>query len=204
MPDNQEPAKKIQIESAARQLFWKYGLKRVTVEEICRAAGVSKMTFYNYFRNKTDLARFIIDRLTEEGFDAYHAIMNRDISFAEKVEQTIELKMKQTENLSMEFFNDLHRHGPHELRQHLETRSRESSQLILKDYTEAQKRGDIRQDLNPAFILYFLNHISDMVDDPQLLALYETPQQLIYELTNFFFYGILPHQSGRLDGHDET
>lgn len=40
------------IETAA-QLFFKHGFKRVTVEEICRTAKVSKVTFYRYFAAKT-------------------------------------------------------------------------------------------------------------------------------------------------------
>jgi hypothetical protein len=31
-----------------------------------------------------------------------------------------------------------------------------------------------------------------MAKDEELAKLYETPQDLIMELTNFFFYGILP------------
>jgi len=37
-----------QIIDTSKKLFWKYGIKRVTIEEICREAGVSKMTFYKH------------------------------------------------------------------------------------------------------------------------------------------------------------
>ena len=49
MNDNGKPAKnkkKQSIIKASRDLFMRYGIKRVTVEEICETAGVSKMTFY--------------------------------------------------------------------------------------------------------------------------------------------------------------
>ena len=52
--------KQDQIIQAGRHLFWKYGMKRVSIEEICREAGVSKMTFYKYFANKTALALYIL------------------------------------------------------------------------------------------------------------------------------------------------
>jgi hypothetical protein len=32
----------------------------------------------------------------------------------------------------------------------------------------------------------------EMVEDGNLLSIYKTPNELIMELTNFFFYGILP------------
>jgi len=37
-----------------------------------------------------------------------------------------------------------------------------------------------------------MNHMFEMVKDTQLTSLYATPQDLIMELNNFFYYGILP------------
>ena len=45
------------ILDAAKSLFWKHGIRRVTIEEICEVAGVSKMTYYKYFSNKTAIAK---------------------------------------------------------------------------------------------------------------------------------------------------
>jgi AcrR family transcriptional regulator len=42
-------------------LFWKFGFKRVTIDEICKKAEVSKMTFYKYFTDKIDLAKKVFD-----------------------------------------------------------------------------------------------------------------------------------------------
>ena len=39
----------------------------MTVEEVCREAAVSKMTFYKYFQNKVELVRTIRDNWVEEG-----------------------------------------------------------------------------------------------------------------------------------------
>ena len=53
------------IMSTGKDLFWKYGMKRVTVEEICKEANVSKMTFYKYFGNKYELALAIIKSMVD-------------------------------------------------------------------------------------------------------------------------------------------
>ena len=67
---------------------------------------------------------------------------------------------------------------------------------LIADYYQAQKRGDIRSDLKPEFIIYLLNQMNVMLKDDQLIRLYETPQELIMELTNFFIYGLLPRDEG--------
>lgn len=47
--------KKARFYSAAGPLFERYGYRKTTVEEVCLAAGMSKRTFYELFRDKADL-----------------------------------------------------------------------------------------------------------------------------------------------------
>lgn len=189
-----------QIYSTARSLFWKFGLKRVSVEEICREAGVSKMTFYKHFKNKSELFIAVYNKVAEEALGKYHQIMNQNIPFTDKVKQTIQLKMEQTNEVSRELLDDLFKNGDTEIINYFVLKRNETIQMILNDYIKAQKNGDIRQDINPKFILYFLNHMFDMAADEKLIALYENTQDLIMELTSFFFYGIIPPQKETQDG----
>ncbi len=48
-------SKKQKIFQAAEELFAKYGLKKVSIDEIVDRAGVAKGTFYLYYRNKEQL-----------------------------------------------------------------------------------------------------------------------------------------------------
>lgn len=184
--------KQVQIISTARILFWKYGLRRVTIEEICEEARVSKMTFYKFFKNKVELAKCILDRIEADATEKYENIMNRDIPFQEKVTETINLKMEQVDQLSSEFYADLHQRKIPELADHFNYLSNKNIQLIVKDYRQAQKKGEIRKDLKIEFILYQLKKLLEMANDPNLIKLYKTPKDLIMELTRFFFYGISP------------
>lgn len=188
LPGNQ---KYNQILTASKKLFWKYGIKRVSVEEICREAGVSKMTFYKHFKNKNDLVKKIIEYILGEAMVKYRKIMEQDIPFTEKARQSIALKMEQTEEMSNEFFEDYFLHGDPELSDYLNNKVAETISIIMKDYTRAQKKGEIRADVRLEFILYFLNHMTEMAKDEQLLALYKNPGDLVRELINFFFYGIM-------------
>jgi AcrR family transcriptional regulator len=177
---------------ASKKLFWKFGFKRVTIEEVCREANVSKMTFYKHFKNKIELIKYLIDHILDKAMKKYRNIMDSDIPFKEKVIKTLDLKMEQTMDMSNEFFNDYVRHADSEMIALLQQKRNEMMSSILNDYIEAQKMGDIRKDIKPEFILYFLNQIVEMIKDEQLEKMYDHPQDMIMEFTNFFFYGVLP------------
>ncbi|MCU0643130.1 MAG: TetR/AcrR family transcriptional regulator [bacterium] len=181
-----------QIYSIAKTMFMRHGFKRVSIEEICREASVSKMTFYKFFANKFDLLKFILEKITSETMAEYRDILKQNIPYAEKVTQMIQMKMKYADEISQEFFNDLYKNAEPELVEFWQQKTQEIMQLVLEDLKAAQVQGDVRAEIKPEFILYFLNHLFEMVKDDRLLQLYDSPQALISELTRFFFYGILP------------
>ena len=47
--------KRLKFFEAAEPLFIRFGYRKTTIEDICQAAGMSKRTFYDLFRDKGDL-----------------------------------------------------------------------------------------------------------------------------------------------------
>ncbi len=184
--------KYLQIKDTAKSLFWKHGIRRVTVEEICQEAGVSKMTFYRMFDNKIELAKHVLDEMADSSLQKYHEIMAQDIPFAEKVRQMVLLKLEGTEAISQELIMDIYKNEVTELIDFMAEKRKQGTEVILQFYAQGQNEGALRKDVKPEFILYFINQINNMATDEELLAMYDTPQHLIMELTNLFFYGISP------------
>lgn len=184
--------KREEILKTGKDLFWKFGFKRVTIEEICKEAGVSKMTYYKFFTNKMALVKTLLDEVLQAAMVKYEEIMNSDLPYPEKVVQLIELKREQTHTMSSEFFRDYVQSGDPELIAYLEKMSAENLQRFTDDFYKAQESGDIRKDLKVEFILAMMNRLVDWAQhDKHLLDLYEQPQDLAVEMTRFLFYGIL-------------
>ena len=177
----------------ARELFWKHGVKRVTIEEICNVSGVSKMTFYRFFPNKIELAKTILQGMFDDAMGDYRALMAEDIPFEEKVHRQLLLKFEGTKEISKELVRDIYSNQEWGLGAYMEARTEEALKVIMEDYAKAQRKGWIRKDLNLGFVLYIFHKMPEWIYDPQLLSAYESQQDLIMEIANFFFYGILPH-----------
>src|SRR4051794_889117 len=82
--------KEAQLLATAEDLFKRYGIKRVSVTEICAAAGVSKVTFYKFFPDKVALAKRVLDDLGDRNLARIDEIEARDVPFPEKVAALIE------------------------------------------------------------------------------------------------------------------
>lgn len=179
------------IIKTSRNLFLRHGIKRVTIEEICKKAGVSKMTFYKHFRNKLDLALYILDNIFEEGVNRYKRIMDQDVPYSEKAKEIIKLKIESTEDISKEMLKEFYDSSIPEVVELLKRITQENYKLLLDDMTAAQKKGEIRQDINLHFIMYMIGQMQEMAADDNLLRMYGSIQDLASEFINFFFYGIL-------------
>jgi len=182
--------KKNILMQTAKDLFWKHGFKKISVEEICVKAKVSKMSFYRFFNNKTELAKQILDAVITESYLHFKDIMNQKNCVADKMQQIVMMKKEGTKDISMEFLSDLYSNPHSELKDYMTARTQEVWRLLAEDFKKAQKEGWLRSDFKPEFLLAISFKMADLLNDKQLSSMYDTPQELIMEMTNLIAYGI--------------
>ncbi len=180
------------IFEAARTLFWKYGLKRVSIEEICKEAGVSKMTFYKHFSNKTDLAKRLLDAYFTEAATTYRSIMDSNKSWTVRVKEAIIFKLEGTRGISFELVSEMYKSGEPEILAFIQDWSNRSMAMIMEDFRSWQANGYVRTDLKPEFMLFMLGKMGEIATDEGLRNLYKDPEALVHEMINFLFYGLMP------------
>ena len=179
------------ILKTAKDLFWQHGLRKVSVEEICKKANVSKMTFYRNFKNKNEVARVVLEELSTQSRNDYQRIMkDENFNFSEKMAQLIELKHQSVKSMSNEFITDLYHPSFADIIAELEKHREKSIRLMKRDFRKAQREGFIRKDLKIDFIMYMFNDIGQKAHDENLLKIYKNSSELIMALTNFCIYGI--------------
>jgi len=182
-----------QLMTVARDLFWKHGLKRVSIEEICQKAGVSKMTFYRHFDNKLDLAKAVFEKVVEESVQQFKAIMADDSTTSEeKMEQMIRMKLEGTNDISKEFMQDFYNSPELGMVQYINEMTTKVWLEMINDFKQAQKNGWFRKDFKPEAFFIISQKLADIANDEQLQSLYNNPQEVIMELTRLLSYGIMP------------
>lgn len=180
------------ILDASKVLFWKHGYKRVTIDEICREAKTSKMTFYKYFPNKLEVARAVFDKVAEDGMIRFRVILTDNSAPSVKMKNILQLKLDGTNNISNDFLNDFYNNPELGLASHIEAKTKTLWQETLELFRGGQKEGWIRADMNVEFMFSYIQRSTSLLTDIELLKLFNSPQDLIMELANMFVYGISP------------
>jgi AcrR family transcriptional regulator len=185
--------KREQLLLSARELFWKFGFRRVTIEEICDRAIVSKMTFYKFFPDKISIAKAVFQQEVETGMTRLREIMNSPSGPSDKVKAMMAMKSEATNSISREFLNDFHSSEKIELVGFVHGLTERTWKDAIEDFRKAQAAGVFRKDFKPEFLFLLSQKIAESLNDANLLALYATPHDLLVEMSRFFCYGICPH-----------
>ncbi|MFO7669048.1 MAG: TetR/AcrR family transcriptional regulator [Bacteroidales bacterium] len=185
--------KRKQILAHGKELFWKFGFKRVSIEEICRAAGVSKMTFYKFFPNKLELAKTILDEILDESIQEVRRISDEHESTAKTLRKIMQMKSKGSRDISEEFIKDLYATPDTGLKTFIEEKTNSMFAEVARIYEKGKEDGWIRKDLNIPFFMTFTLKLIPIYSDDEILHFFESSQELIMEITNLFVYGVSPH-----------
>lgn len=177
---------------SAGALFLKYGLKRVSVEEICREAAVSKMTFYRHFRNKDEIAVKTLERFFNERLEKIEKILESPRPFEEKIRAVVDLKMEGLKNTNNELVKEVLNDRASVPGKFLGELQARQIQRVRELYIGFQKKGDIRKDIKIDLIMYLVENIWNAFSDEKLMERYGDKARLLEELFKAVYYGILP------------
>lgn len=85
--------KRESVLTAAKNLFAKYGYRRVSMDEIARESHVTKKTIYTYFKDKNELIKCVLMDEIDKMKNLADKIDEKDISFEDKIHEVITLQL---------------------------------------------------------------------------------------------------------------
>jgi len=124
------------------EIFMKFGIRSVSMDDIARELGISKKTLYHYFHSKADLITKIFESHEKESFHCFEDNAGSEVN---AIDELIEISIRINEDLKK--YNpsalfDLHKYYPDLIKPFFERRKN----AVLTFTTENLKRG-IRQGL---------------------------------------------------------
>jgi len=183
------PKKQQQLITAAKDLFCRHGLRRITIEEICRQAKISKMTFYKYFKDKGDIARSVLELLFNESFQQFHGIVAEGIPFPQKIEKMLMMITAQIHTAGSAFLEDLMQESS-PLHNYFLEMQKKTREMSIEFFKVAQESGQISSDIKMPFLLFMLDRLSDLLNHPELVGIMPDMEERTSELAVQLFHGL--------------
>ena len=184
--------KKEQLEFTATELFWKHGFKKVSIDEICKKANVSRKTFYTFYENKSALVILLMKKMTDEAFLESRKIIEGEGTFAEKVEKSLNLKLERNKNMSIEFVADFYNPDSTDILDCFNLIIKDSMSMLTEFLRKAQSTGEMNPDLNLNYVLWLMQKQIEFCSSPELMSMFPDVDTITKQLTQSLIYGILP------------
>lgn len=139
---------KEKILKGAEELFFRYGMKNITMDEIARTLGMSKKTIYQYFKDKDEMVHSLILHKLEEDRVLFTKTYQESANIVEEAFAIIKNMREILANVNPVVFHELHKYYPETWKAFEEFKNGFILENIERCLYKGQEQGLVRQDIN--------------------------------------------------------
>jgi len=150
-------------------LFIKYGIRSLSMDDLCREMGISKKTLYQYVENKTDLISKTLDFVVQ---DAVWAVEDATKEGYNAIDQL--LRVSQKVCTEMQHFNpsitfDMQKYYPELYRKFNHSKKEIIFKQIVENMRQGITEGLYRDDLPIDLVARLYGQKLEHINDPEFL-----------------------------------
>lgn len=180
-----------QIIEKVYELYRRYGIKSITMDDVASNLGISKKTLYKYVTDKDDLVGKVIDFEIEnikQDMNCKHDSKLNAIEELMQVSKLINHKLKQV-SLSTEY--DLKKYYPNHYQRLITARRERMYNNIVANIKKGKNEGLFRAELSEDVIgKLHVSRIENMIDNESSNLNEFTSSKFFYELFTYHIRGI--------------
>ena len=170
------------ILKTAGELFFKFGIRSVSIDDICKELHISKKTFYTVFKQKDELVVELLDAILHKKEKGYHVVIDQECNVLDMLVQNF----KKMHGLSIEkhlaFGYDLEKFYPELWHAHLVKMKELDQTYTAQMLQKGIEQGMYREDLNvEATSVFVSNVVPDTLKELMGLSM-NTAQRIDYIL----------------------
>jgi len=184
--------KDIFLKQVATELFYQRGWRLTSVAEICRAAGVSRVTFYKYFPTKQDLVKCIFEEQKNNMRWEFDRLLATEADLTTVIQQILTMQQESMATLySAAVLHDLNHDQDETLQAFFRQMAQEKYHYMHYFFSTLQKRKIIRDDFPVMLIDLFIQKIDEILNSTSLQSYYKGREQKLFkDVLQLFMCGI--------------
>jgi AcrR family transcriptional regulator len=177
----------------ARELFFRYGFSKVTMDEAADKLGMSKKTLYKHFPSKEDLLGAVAaDHIKECDDEVRVLCTKKGVGPLEKFRGLMDYCAAQYAKMSDSLVHDLRRSAPEIWKQVEESRREHIFTEFGALVKECRQKGIFRKDVDDKlFLLIYFEVVQKILHPETLSSLNQKPSQVFDTVVKVLFEGLL-------------
>jgi AcrR family transcriptional regulator len=143
---------KDKILKCAEELFMKYGVRSISMDDIARHLSVSKKTLYQHFADKEDIVTMTSQAHLERSTKEFESIKNAAKNAIEEL-ASISLCLKRNmQNINPSLLFDLQKYHPRAWSVWLNHKNKFIRESVVRNLKQGIEEGHFRPEINPEII----------------------------------------------------
>lgn len=140
---------KEKILNGADELFVKYGVRSISMDDIARHLSVSKKTLYQHFADKEDLVTQASEAHITSSKKQFENLSVKALNAIDELAKISILMRKEMANMNPTLFFDLKKYHPNAWAAWLNHKNNFLRESVVRNIKQGIKEGYFRSDINP-------------------------------------------------------
>ena len=173
------------------ELFFKYGVRSITMDDLASRLGVSKKTIYTHVENKADLIEKVMRLYIDEQQHACERIVSEEQNAIEQLNKTYHSNLDSMSNISHTLIFELKKYYGAIWQSVDAFKKNFLQESIYENILLGQEQGLFRKSLNARIIsIIYTNRIDMLVDGDLFPSSKFSFREVIQELYEYHIRGI--------------
>lgn len=144
----EEHDNKEKLLKGAEDLFLKYGVRSITMDDIARHLGISKKTIYQHFEDKDDIVALVLRTHMERQRQQFEEIALKSKNAVEEMVMLSVLLKESMRNVNASLLFELQKYHQRAWNTWLEFKKKDIHQSIIRNLKQGIDEGYFRNDIN--------------------------------------------------------
>lgn len=190
---------KEKIIAGAGELFTRYGVRSVSMDDIARQLSVSKKTIYQYFKDKDEIVTMAMHAHMEREKQEYEEIASCSHNALEELSKVCSCMRKDFKDMNPSLLFDLQKYHPDAWNVWLQFKNEHIKNQIVRNLKRGVEEGYFRKEIDPEFLAILRVEQVQLIFDNQIFPadLFNLKEAQM-KLMDHFVHGLVTEKGRKL------
>lgn len=133
-------------------LYMRFGIRSVTMDDVSRQLGISKKTLYSYVKDKRELVELTVKNHLNKNIEAEKELRNQNLGAIDELLEVYRFAGEMIKDVNPSYQYDLQKYYPHLCDQFNQFKRENLFQIIKNNLKKGIKEGVYRKEMNVELI----------------------------------------------------